>query len=143
MGESYLADIPGVHTHTSKTDQVLLGDATEDQVIFTAPFRCVLENVSITPNASATGNDTNRKNLNLIDKGSDGSGSDEVGALDLVTGVDLVEADETAITITGTAAQREMLKGDVLMLEIEQVGTGITIAESLVKVQFRPSENGI
>lgn len=143
MGESYLADLPGTHSHMNKIDTVAAGDATEDQVIFTAPFRCVLTGVTITPNASSTGDNTNTKNLNVIDKAADGSGAVEVGNLDLVLATDLTEADETTIPLTGTAAQLAMLKGDVLMLEIEQVGTGVAIGESLIKVQFRPSEAGV
>ncbi len=136
MGDDFLYDIPGEHVAYATIESVAAGDATEDQVIFVAPIGCVVTGVSITPDAAATGNTTNTKHLNVDNKGADGTGTTEIAQLDLVTGTDLVEADESALVVSGTLAQRTLVKGDVLMMEIEQIGSGIAIARSLIKTTF-------
>jgi len=145
MGESYLADVPGNHTHTAYLDPVLAGDATEEQVIFTAPFRARIMAVSITADAAVTGDATNRKNLNVINKGAAGAGSAEIGNLDLLAAENLVAADEKdfAGATNGALTETEILAGDVLALEIEQAGAGVAIPKSIVKVTYQASGAGI
>lgn len=140
MGENFLADVPGTHSRESQIDSVGAGDATEEQTIFVAPHKCVVEEVGITPDAAVTGNDTNRKNLNVIDKGSAGTGTTEIGNVDLGTGTNLVAKDRTTLLTGGST---EMEKGDVLSLQIEQVGTGVAIPRSRVDVRYRPASSGV
>ncbi len=137
MGLEYSSDIPGDKVETTQIELVLLGDATEEQVIFSAPYACRLKSVSITPDADVAGDNTNRKNLNVVNKGSDGNGVVELGNLDLTAGVDLDQADET--TIVALTTFTELAKGDTLALQIEQVGTGVTIPRSKIKVTYDPS----
>ena len=135
------------HTHTSLsgsfydkaiTGAVAAGDATEEQVIFVAPDDCVIQGFSITPDSAVSGDDTDRKNLNFINKGSDGSGTTELANLDLETDTDLSAAVETEITATGTAiASRRLSQGDVVVLEIEQVASGVALPRMLVESEYR------
>lgn len=134
MGASFLSGVPGTHHAEAVIEAVAAGDATEEQVIFVAPFDCILESVSITADAAVTGNNTNTKNLNVVNKGSAGVGSTELANLDLATGTDLVAADEKSL---GTVASNTLAEGDVVALEIEKVGTGVAIPRSVMRVGFR------
>ena len=68
-----------------------------------------------------TGDDTDRKNLNILDKGVAGDESVELGALDLATGTDLDANDPATITTTasvtvraiGPAVSRSTSRGDI------------------------------
>lgn len=135
MGENFMGDIPGDHEQVQTTEEVLLGDATEEQTIFVAPFACVITGVAITADADAAGDNTNRKNLNVIDKGADGNGTTEIANLDLTLAVDLDANDERAIPLSVTT--NVLAEGEALTLEIEQVGTGVTIPRSLVRTSYR------
>ena len=133
MGDDFLYDIPGNHRSTQAIDPVDAGDATEEQLIFVAPTKCTVKGVAITPDADVTGNDTNTKNLNVVNKGSDGTGSTEIANLDLATGTDLSEFDRTAIS---ASLDVDLEAGDSLTLQIEQVGSGVAIPRSLVDVDY-------
>ncbi len=140
-GEDFIQDIPGEHTKSRVTELVLLGDATEEQVMFRAPFRCRVQSIEITPDADVTGDNTNRKNLNIINKGSDGNGVTEVASLNLIAGTDLNQADGTVIPLT--AGEILLAEGDVLAVEIEQVGTGVTIPRSEWEVRYLADRSGV
>lgn len=129
-----LHDIPGNHHFYVHVDLVAAGDATEDQVIFIAPFKCLVTGVFVTPDADVTGDASNTKNLNIDNKGSDGSGSTEIANLDLASGTDLTEADETTI---GSSLTIALAASDVLMVEIEQVGSGVTMPRCVYHVEYQ------
>lgn len=110
--------------------------ATEARAVFTAPRACVITGVSLTPDVASTGDATNTTNLNLINKGTDGSGTTEIGNLDLAAGVNLVAFDEKAIPLTGSGA---LVAGAVLALQFEKVGTGVLVGPGIVKVAWYPT----
>lgn len=144
MSERNLGDIQGEHSARAHLSSVAAGDATEEQAIFRAPFRCFVKRVSIIPNAAVTGDDTDRKNLNVRNKGSDGSGTTELGALDLDTGTDLVAFDAKDIVsgLSESSTGAAMAEGDVLGLQVEKVGTGVIVPESMIEVIFVPAALG-
>lgn len=118
---------------------VAAGTATSTFTLFTAPCAGRVRAVSITPDVATTGNNTNTKNLNLIDKGVNGAGTTEVGNLDLVTGVNLTAFDETAIPLNATfAAGVPMVEGQVLGIQVEQVGTGVAVGPGQVNIDWEP-----
>jgi hypothetical protein len=118
------------------------GDASIVYPIFYAPVNCVVTAVAVVPQADVAGDDTNRKNLNLINAGDDGDGTDEVGNLDLATGVDLAALDMTTIPFGDDYADGvELAAGEVLALEIELVNGGVATPEMLVVLGLR--ENGV
>ena len=41
----FVQDLPGLHTSSGETDLIGTSDATEEQVIFRAPFRCRVQSV--------------------------------------------------------------------------------------------------
>ncbi len=113
--------------------------ATEARSIFTAPCACVVRDVSYTPDVASTGDNTNTTNLNVINKGAAGSGTTEVGNLDLATGTDLVAFDNTRIPLNSTYADGVTLaKGDVIALQFEKVSTGVLVGPGLVTIRFVP-----
>lgn len=125
--------MPGERVETAKLDAVGAGDATESQLAFVAPMGCRVKRVSITPSAAVTGHATNRKTLKVINRGSDGTGSAELGELDLVAGVDLTAFNETNI-VSGLDTQ--LSAGDVLAIQIVQEGTGVAIPVSQISVEY-------
>ena len=127
-------DIPGDHVHQVIIDPIAAGDATELQSLFVAPFTCKITGVTITPDAAATGDNTNTKNLNIHNRGQAGAGTTEIANLDLVTGVDLVARDEKTI---GSGMSSAVASGDVIALQVEQVGTGVAIPRSIVKITYQ------
>jgi hypothetical protein len=120
--------------------QVLAATATEAHVFFTAPRACRVVQVSVTADIATTGDNTNTKNLNLVNKGAAGSGTTEVGNLDLVTGVNLAAFDEKVIPLNASNASGVVLaNGDVLALQYEKVGTGVNVGALTVNVLWEPN----
>lgn len=128
-----LRDIPGEHSQQVSLNAVAAADATEEQIIFVAPEDCRLKEVAIIPNAAVTGNTTNTKHLNVLNKGSGGAGTTELGNLDLATGTNLADSDRQVIV---TSLTTDLTKGDVIALEIEDQGSGVAIPESLIEVRY-------
>lgn len=113
--------------------------ATQKDPIFCAPRACRVTSVSVIPQAASTGDNTNTKNLNVLNAGSAGSGTTEIGNLDLATGTDLVAFDEKAIPFNTTYEDGvELAEGDVLVLQTEKVGTGVNVGPFLVQVDYVP-----
>jgi hypothetical protein len=119
--------------------QVLAATATQTDPIFIAPTKCRVTKVSVLPQSPSTGDNTNRKNLNVRNKLQDGSGTTLGAHLNLVTGVNLVAFDETVLPMeVGNPNGIEMADGDVLGLETEKVGTGVTTGPFIVNVEYVP-----
>ncbi|HUX54267.1 MAG TPA: hypothetical protein VMV56_07630 [Williamwhitmania sp.] len=81
---------------------------------------------------NVAGDDTDRKNLNVLDTGAAGAGTTEIGNKDLITGVNMADMDETEIDVTDT----ELSDGDVLALQIEKAGNGVLLPAMLVIVEY-------
>lgn len=92
------------------------GPAPEDGTVTAA---------SITFDAAVVGNNTNTRTLNLVNRGQDGSGGVVVATLALVAGVNPAAMDEFAMTLSGTAANRDVAAGDVLSIQETVAGTGL------------------
>jgi hypothetical protein len=129
MGETPLADIPGSHDRTGFVPAVAAANATEKHPVFRAPFACEVTKLHVVPRANVTGNDTNRKNLNVK------KAATEIGNLDLVTGVDLAASVSRTISLTKT----KLVVGETLDLEVEKVGTGVDLPDLHVEVEFVPA----
>jgi hypothetical protein len=87
--------------------------------------------------AAVTGDDTNSTNINIINKGSAGAGTAEIGNLDLATGTDLVDFDEKAVTFNATYTTGVTLsEGDVLVVEFEKVNTGLLLTNPTFRICY-------
>jgi hypothetical protein len=119
--------------------QVLAATATREDPIFVAPVKCRVVGIEVVPQTATTGNNTNSKNLNVIDKGAAGVGTTEVATKDLVTGVDLTALDRYEIPLNTTYANGvDMDEGDTMTLQTELVGTGVIVGPFHVQVDWIP-----
>ncbi|MBK6767432.1 MAG: hypothetical protein IPG71_14415 [bacterium] len=76
------------------------------------------------PQAAVTGDNTNRTNLNILNKGASGSGTTEVGNLDLATGTNLTAFDSTNLPLNATYVSGVALaEGDVVTIQHEKAAS--------------------
>jgi hypothetical protein len=129
MAKHRIYDVPGSHFRSGFVPAVAAAAVTETHPIFQAPVKCKGVKVHLLPRAGVTGDNTNRKNLNVK------KGPTEIGNLDLVTGVNLAALTRRTITLTQTALD----EGGVLSLEYEKVGTGMDVPDLDVEVEFVPT----
>lgn len=124
---------------SSSTEAVAAGaDATV--IIGRAGFAGVVAAVTYTPEANITGNDTESRTYTLVNKGTDGNGTTIVATLAMVTGVNGVDFDEKAITLSATAANLVVADGQILAWTSVHVGsTGLADPGGLVKVTLSRS----
>lgn len=125
-------DTPGTHRAYAYVPAVDAGDSTIVYPIFYAPFTCKVTKVILVPQGDVSGNDTNRKNLNILDSGADGDGTTEIGNLDLESGTNLAALDAKEIDVTDT----QLTAGDVLSMQIELVSGGVALPTQLVIVEY-------
>ena len=125
---SQVATIPG---QTAGTDA--------DQVVAVAPFAGVVSAVSLIPEAAVSGATATKRTFTLTNKGQAGAGSTSVAVLDLITGNNLVAFDEKAFTLSATAANLVVAKGDVLVLVETHASTGTAHSGGMVKVDITPT----
>lgn len=138
MGKTRFSDIPGPLPFQGATVPALGADAATIQYpIFRAPFACKLTKVSVIPQAAVSGHATNRKDLNLINKGANGAGATAIGNRDMLAGVDFVAFDEFEIYSSATGAT--LAEGDVVALEIEDNATSPAFPQLLVHVEINPA----
>jgi hypothetical protein len=132
---SSIHDLPGNHTAFVIIHAHAAATATESIPIFVAPFACKLMSVTVTPAAAATGDNTNRTNINLQNGGTAGTGTTELGNLDYATGTDAaVGVPQTVYSsTTGTA----LAAGSVLKAVYEKVGNGVALGANLVTITYR------
>lgn len=98
--------------------------ATEYIAAWTIPHGGRLRGVLFTPLAAVTGANTNTTHLNVINCGADGTGTDELGNLDLVSGTDLAATTPNTIASGLTTA---LADGVTIALQAEKVGTGLLV----------------
>lgn len=129
---------PGRYTHNVILPAVAAATATQVNMIWIAPDNVKVLGVAVAAGAAVTGDNTNTKNLNLIDAGT-GAGTTEVGNLDLATGTDLAAKTPRAIVDAdaGTGTAFTLDAGDGLALQIEKVGTGVALPDLLVTVTYQ------
>lgn len=112
--------------------------ATEVTVIGESPFAGTVTGVSYTPKANITGAASPAsRTLSLINKGTDGNGTTVVASLALLGGVNPLDFDETAITLSVVAGATTVAEGDELAWSSAPVGgTGLVDPGGTVKVEI-------
>jgi hypothetical protein len=95
--------------------------------------------VSVVPDATITGANTNTRKYELINKGQTGAGSTVVASIQFDSGVNAPGFDSKALTLSATPANLVVADGDVLALVSTSVGTGIADPGALVKVSVSRS----
>lgn len=109
--------------------------ADKNTTIDRAPFAGTVTAVTYTPDAQLTGADTDSRTLTLINKGQDGNGTTVVATKAFTNGVNADDFDETALTLSATAANLVVADGDILALNSLHVGsTGLADPGGKVRV---------
>lgn len=108
----------------------------QDQVIGEVSQAGVVREVTVVPEAAVTAQGTNFRTLRVLNKGQTGAGSTVVASLALDTpGTDnLVAFDEKTIPLSGTAADLNVVEGDILVADETITGTGLAHGGYTVKV---------
>lgn len=111
--------------------------ATRDDSVVRVPVAGNVTAVTIMPDATLTGADTNSATLSLINKGLTGGDTRVAATKAFTNGVTATAFDETSLTVSGTAANVACVAGDVLALSVIKVGSGLTTPDMLVKVSIQ------
>ena len=111
-----------------KTAMATAGTADE-QPAFRAPFACRVTAVRYVPETAITADGTNYATLSAQNKGSAGSGTDEIAsfAFDTATTDDVAAMDEKALTLSGTPANLVLAAGDVVSVKKAIAGSGLAL----------------
>lgn len=127
---------PFVQSRTVDMDAV--GATATASRIVEAPFAGTVSGVSYTPAAAVTGaNSPASRTLSLINKGQSGAGTTVVATLALVSGTNLVAYDESALTLSATAADLVVAAGDILEFRSAAVGgTGLADPGGTATIEF-------
>jgi hypothetical protein len=91
-----------------------------------APWACTVTSCTYIADTNLTGADTDSRTFNLIDKGTDGNGTSVIATLAFVDGVNALDFDEKAITLSETAADLDVAEGAVIAWQSLHIGaTGL------------------
>jgi len=126
---------------TTLVAQIAAATATQKDPIFTAPRKCVVLEIALTPQTATTGNNTNTKTLNVVNVGPAGAGTTQISTTPLPTGTNLVAGQKQALALNAAnAAGHAMAAGETLSLETVLVGTGVIVGPHLVSIVWAPLE---
>lgn len=105
-------------------------------VVSVMPYSGRIATATYTPNAAITGAASPAsRTLAVVNKGADGTGTTSIASLALLGGVNLAANDERALTNSGTATDRDVNAGDVVVFTSTHVGaTGLADPGGLVRV---------
>lgn len=123
---SFTAPIPA---HAAAT-------ATESYPIFFADRAVKVRKVSLVFSAAVTGTATNYTNVNLVNRGTDGTGTTELANIDYASGQDAVAMVETSLYAPTTPLA--VAAGGVLAIQLEKVSTGLALPAMLAVVEYDP-----
>ena len=116
-------DIPGRHRATFRIPAHAAADPTTSHVIFAAPFSARIRKVALFFAADVTGQNTNTFNLNLVNRGTDGTGTTVLASRSYTAGVN--ESAYVESVLYEPTNGLSVSAGTVLDLERELVGTGM------------------
>lgn len=103
-----------------------------------APFTGKVTGARVIAAAAITGANTDSRTIQLHNRGAAGSGTTLVASKAFTSGVNAAADDETALTLSATAADLLVTEGDVLEFTSLHVGsTGLAGPEFLGEVDFQ------
>lgn len=113
--------------------------STETIACFHSPTRALLSGVGWVPNAAVTGQATDYTNLNVINKGTDGSGSTEIGNVDFANLQNAAACDKLAIYAPAAGSELQMSEGTVISVQAEKVVNGLALPSGTLVFTFIPN----
>jgi len=107
---------------------------TGDVIVLRAPIRMQLTAVRFLADVAITGHADNNATVSVINKGAAGAGTTEMAskAFDTPTTDDVAQYDESAITLSGTAANLVAAAGDLISVKKAVAGDGLAVAGTIV-----------
>lgn len=124
----YAVRVPAVAAASDST--VNIGDIKRDGTV---------TKVAYIPDSAITGANTETRTISVLNKGQAGTGTTSVASLALTSGVNAAVSDEKALTLNGTAANKEVVEGDVLAFKSLHSGsTGLADPGGLIVVEVQP-----
>lgn len=106
----------------------------DETVIGVAPFTGVVSAAAYIADTAITGADTNTRKIELFNRGQAGAGTTLIASKQFDNAVNATRFDETALTLSATAANLDVVAGDVLTLKSTHVGTGLADPGGTLKV---------
>ena len=104
--------------------------------LFRAPYIGKIVSASFVADALLTGANTNTRKIAIVNKGQAGAGAVEVAAKQFNSGVNAAAFDETALTLSATAADLVVAEGDLLAVVSTHIGTGLADPGGIIEVKF-------
>lgn len=133
-------DIPGSDVITRNLRAHAAATATEQQVLFRAPYAMKLNAAYVTYDAAITGADTNSTSITVINGGQAGAGTTAMTvAKDYLAtpATNEVAGTPSALTLSATDANTNIAAGDVLLFKWTKVGTGLAIGVGILTLHLR------
>lgn len=102
--------------------------------VFICPSDATVSAVTYSTVTAITGANTNTRSVSLVNMGQAGAGTTVIATLQFNSGVNTVASDEKTITVSSTAADLNVVAGDLLQWRSTAVGTGIADPGGLVNI---------
>lgn len=132
---SSLHDVPGNHVAFYALRGHAAATATEKAFVFRAPFDAKIVSVEIIWDAAITGADSNTTHVNLLNAGTAGTGSTELGNIDYVSGTDAGAG--VAEDLYSPDTPLSVDSGTILAVQLEKVGNGLLLPTGTVIVTYQ------
>lgn len=110
--------------------------ADAEFVLFTAPYACTVTSVKYTATTVLTGADTDSRTLTIYNRKGDASGTTKVAEKAYTAGVNSAALVPTAVTLSGTAANKVLAAGEVVTLKSLHVGAGLADPGGMIQVEI-------
>lgn len=116
-------------------------DAADDAsvLVFTATFAGTVTKAVFVADADITGAATNNRKISVVNGGASGAGTTEVAAISFGASTNAVAGEATDLTLSGTAANLDVVPGDQIIWKSAKVGTGIADPGGQVFVIVEPN----
>lgn len=112
----------------------------QDQTIGEAPFAGTVTAVTFTPEADITGQATNYRTYQVVNKGADGNGTTVVASLAFSSApVAATDFNEQGIALSVVAGATAVAEGDILAWNEIVTGTGLASPGGLVQIELSRS----
>ncbi|MBT3350425.1 MAG: hypothetical protein HOC91_09730 [Nitrospinaceae bacterium] len=134
MSELQAYDTPGTRRSFVAVPAHASAAATELFPVFEAPVAAKIEKVIFRPSAAVTGVDTNTTHLNVIDIGTAGTGTTELGSYDLTSGNDLTKGERKELYAPSTVLS--VSQNNLIGLQFEEIGTSIAVPAGIAIVEW-------
>ena len=127
----------GQPTQTTTVRVGSISAGSDDELpVFVAPHDCVVQKIYASNASNLAAASTDYTTLSFENKGSDGTGTDEIASLNNNSDGDNQDFDEFDAVDFGTLANNTLSKGDVVSFKKEDAESGSAIDEMAVTIVF-------